>query len=150
MEAAESDFAVTYNSSAAHSYAKDTWDKYSAALRRLAIMLRWQPGAMALECLQDHLLGIIRTMECDSGVKRVLSAVRVLEAFRWVAPIVCPMDWKLVEAVAAFHDVGARTSSGPPCRRSASCAGSSPARQTRSSPPWRHSAWRLGCARKRR
>ena len=56
----------------------------------------------ARECLQDHLLGIIRTTESDSGVKRVLSAMRVVEKFRWIAPVV--MALKLVEAVAAYHD----------------------------------------------
>ena len=40
----------------------------------------------------------------DSGLRRVLAAVRVLEKLRWIQPLVWPMDWKLVDAVAALHD----------------------------------------------
>ena len=48
--------------------------------------------------------GILRTTELDSGLRRVLAAIRVLEKFRWIQPLVWPMDWKLVDAVAALHD----------------------------------------------
>ena len=50
------------------------------------------------------MLGIVRMTESDSGLRRVLVAVKVLEKFRWLQPLVCPMDWKLVDAVATFHD----------------------------------------------
>ena len=104
MEAVAADFAVTYDTCAVHGYAKDTRDGYSAALRRLAVTLRQQPGATAREFFQDHLLGIIRTTESNSGVKRVLSAVRVLEKLNWVSPVACPMDSKLIEAMAVYHN----------------------------------------------
>jgi|Transcript_24976 hypothetical protein len=50
------------------------------------------------------MLGIICTTESDNGLRRALAAVRVSEKFRWIRPLVCPMNWKLVDAVAAFHN----------------------------------------------
>ena len=64
--------------------AQHSTDGYSDALRRLAITVRRQPGASTRECMQDHMPGIVRTTESDGGLKRVLTAVRVLEKFRWI------------------------------------------------------------------
>ena len=102
-DVAGSDFAVSYASTALLGFTKDTRDSYGDTLRRLAITIRRQPGATATECLQDHILGIVRTTESDSGVRRVLAAVKVLEKFKLIQPLVCPMDWKLVDAVEAYH-----------------------------------------------
>ena len=101
-DVAASDFVVSYASIALHEFTKDTRNSYGA-LRRLTVTVRRQPGATARECLQDHILGIVRTTDYDSGVRRILAAARVLEKFKWIPPLVCPMDWKLVDAVAACH-----------------------------------------------
>ena len=87
-----SDFAVSYAATALHGFAEDTRNGYGDALQRLAVMVRRQPGASVRECLQDHMLGIVRTNESDSGLRRVLAGVRVLEKFCWIQPLVCPMD----------------------------------------------------------
>ena len=40
VRGAESDFAISYSSSEAHGFAKDTHDRYSTASQRLAVRLR--------------------------------------------------------------------------------------------------------------
>ena len=73
-------------------------------MRRLPVTVRRQPGASARGSLQDHMLGIIRTTESDSGPRKLLAAVRVVEKFKWIQPSVCPTDWKLVDAVASVPE----------------------------------------------
>ena len=50
------------------------------------------------------MLTFVRTTGSDNDLRRVLAAVRVSEKFKWIEPIVYPRDWKMVDAVAAFHD----------------------------------------------
>ena len=104
QRAATDDYTATYEASALRGFAKETRAGYAAELRRLARTLQRQPGASARESLQDQLLRSVRESRSDSGPRRLLSAVRILEKFGWVRPIVVAMDWKLVEAVARFHD----------------------------------------------
>ena len=96
-------YAVMYASTALGGYADDTVEGYKAALRGLSVTLRMQPGASARACLDDHLLGIVRTARSAAGLKKVLSGVRVLEHFKWIPPIVVAMDWRLVESAEKFR-----------------------------------------------
>ena len=98
------EYATTYESTAVRGLEKETRQGYAAALSRLARTLRQQPGATARESLEDHLLDSARTSSSESGTKKVLSAVRVLEKFGWVELLVMPMDVRFVKAISAFHD----------------------------------------------
>ena len=56
-----------------------------------------------MECFQHQLLATLRASQSDPGPRRLLLGIRILKKFKWIPPIVVPMDCNLVEAVNSFY-----------------------------------------------
>ena len=60
---------------------------------------RHQPAPPPRALIQHRLLEIFGTNSSTSGIKAVLSAVRLLEKLGWIKEVVTRADWLLVEAM---------------------------------------------------
>ena len=103
-DAYDAGLGTTYDGTVIRGMAGGTLLFCRRILRRPQRAARHQPTAPPRALIQHRLLEMFGTNSSPSGIKAILSAVRLLEKLGWIKEVVTRADWLLVEAMDRHVD----------------------------------------------